>query len=126
MDKVMNHICLSLCTQKGYTSLFKASVFLISSYLIAMSQVGSFLYDKDISAHKAKFAIEATQNKSLKKIDCDVLQQTQRVECMVAKHEISTLDSSLGLLDSILYLIVVFGSLAGWYLINNRFLVRAV
>ena len=71
------------------------------------------MYDRDISAHKASFAIEANLNIPLEKIDCAVLQHPQRIECMVAKHEISTLSSSLGMLDSIVRLIFVVGLLAG-------------
>jgi hypothetical protein len=113
MNKIITHILLSLCTEKGYASLFKASVFLIGCCLIAISQAGSLLYDKDLNAHKLRFSIEATLNQPLEKIDCAVLQQPQRAECMVAKHEISTLDSAIGLLDSVVRAILLLSLLTG-------------
>lgn len=110
MDKLLNHIIVSLCAEKGYSHLFKAGVVLIGTALLAMSQTGTFLYEKDLSAHKAKFTLETTLKQPLEKMDCSKL-ATQQVDCLVAKHEMSILNSSLEFLDSVVQTSLWFGVL---------------
>jgi len=101
MDKLWNHIIVSLCAEKSYSALFKAGVVLVGVSLLAISQAGTFLYEKDLSAHKAKFTLEATLKQPLEKIDCFKL-TTQKVDCLVAKHEMNTLNSSVNLLNMVI------------------------
>lgn len=65
-----------------------------------MSQVGTFLYDKDIEAHTDRFEIEELSGKSLEETDCAKL-NGKITECRIAKHKSETLDSSLTLLDTV-------------------------
>lgn len=110
MDKLLNHMIASLCAEKGYVALFKAGIMLLGIALLAMSQAGVFLYDKDITAHKAKFTLEMTLKQPLEKIDCFKL-LTQQLDCAMAKHEIQALNSSLELLDMIVRRSFWFGVL---------------
>lgn len=112
-NKVIQHLFSSLFSEKGYASLFKASIFLMGCFLVALSQAGTILYDKDLNAYKSQFSIEAALNKPLETIDCLGLLQTQRVECLMAKHEIKILNSSVGLLGVIIRLIFVLSLVSG-------------
>lgn len=108
MEKLLNHIVYSLCSTKAYSALFKAAVVLVGAALLAMSQTGTFLYEKDLAAHKAKFALEASTKMPMKEIDCSKV-GTLQVDCMVAKHEIQTLDSILGLFELVIKTCFLFG-----------------
>ncbi len=98
MNAFINHLANSLCQEKGYSALFRAGAVLIGVALLAMSQTGPFLYEKDLAAHKAKFTLEVSQLQPLEKIDCSKL-TANRVDCLMAKHEMQTLSLSLKLLD---------------------------
>jgi hypothetical protein len=108
MEKLISHIIDTLCSEKGYSALFKAAVVLIGAALLAVSQAGTFLYEKDLAAHKAKYALEASIKLPLEEIDCSKAGAVQ-VDCMVAKHEMQTLDSTLWLLALIIQSSFVFG-----------------
>ncbi len=98
MEKLLNHIITSLCSEKGYGALFKAAAVFVGVALIALSQTGTFLYEKDLSAYKAKFTLEIAVKQPIEKIDCTKPGNFQ-LDCMIAKHELQILDDSLKLLD---------------------------
>jgi alanine dehydrogenase len=101
LGRVWVHITNELCSKNGYSALLKAGVVLIATALISVIQAGNLLYEKEISAHKAKFTIEANQKVTLQKIDCYKLPPEKQVECLITKHELSTLNSSFSLLNNI-------------------------
>jgi len=108
MEKLISHIIDTLCSEKGYSALFKAAVVLIVAALLAISQAVTFLYEKDLAAHKAKYALEASIKLPLEKIDCSKAGAVQ-VDCMVAKYEMQTLDSTLRFLDLVVRSSFAFG-----------------
>jgi hypothetical protein len=108
-DTLLKHVVETFTSEKGYSAFFKAGVILVGAAMIALSQTGTFLYDKDLSAHKAVFMFESATGKSLDVIDCKTLSNPLKGECLVAKHEIKTLTSSLNLLSSIVYISLWFG-----------------
>lgn len=110
MGKFFNHLVASLCAEKGYAALFKAGVVLIGAALLAMSQTGTFLYEKDLSAHKAKFTLETALKRQFDDIICSKL-TTQQLDCLLAKHEMNTFKSSLRLLDTVVQKCFWFGVL---------------
>lgn len=98
-------------SEHSYSALFKAGVFLLGISLLSMSQVGTFLYDKDIEAYTERFKIEELSGKTLENTDCSKL-NGKLTECRIAKHKSKTLDSSLTLLDTI----VSYSMLSGFAL----------
>lgn len=100
MESIFNHLINTFCSEKGYSSLLKASIVLIGTALLAMSQVMPFLYEKDISAHRAKFALEASIKQPIEKADC-FKQVALQADCLSTKHELKTLNSSISLLDTV-------------------------
>lgn len=87
-------------SERSYSALFKAGVFLLGLSLLAISQVGTFLYDKDIEAHTERFKIEEISGKALEDTDCTKL-NGKLTDCRIAKHKSKTLDSGLALLLTI-------------------------
>lgn len=108
-DRLMKHISAKFTSEKGYSALFKAGVLLVGAALIALSQSGTFLYDKDLSAHKAKFAVESTTGKPLSETNCELLTSPLNSECLLAQHEIKTLSSSLKLFSRVVNVSLWFG-----------------
>lgn len=80
MENLLTHFITTITSKEGYSSLFKAGVFLVGTAMIALSQIGTFLYDKDLSAHKAAFAIEASTGKHWQAL------ASQSVKCKTAPH----------------------------------------
>lgn len=108
MEKLIRHFIDTLCSEKGYSALFKAAIVLISTALLAISQAGMFLYEKDLAAHKAKYALEASIKLPLEKIDCSKAGAVQ-VDCMLAKHEMQALDATLQFFDFVIRTSFAFG-----------------
>jgi hypothetical protein len=120
-NKFVNHFFSSMCSEKGYMSLFKACVFLIGCSLVALSQVGTTLCDKELNAYKSQFIIEAELNKPLETIDCLGLQNTQRVECLMAKHEIGAVSSTIELFNVIINCMLAFSMMCGVFSVIGFF-----
>ncbi len=108
MEKLINHISATLCSERGYGALFKAAAVFVGVALIALSQTGTFLYEKDIAAYKAKFTLEIAVQQPIEKIDCTKPGSLQ-LDCLIVKHELHTLDASLKLLDIVVQTSFWFG-----------------
>ena len=100
IDDIATHILKGVFSERGYSGLFKGGVVLLGVALLAMSQVGTFLYDKDLAAHKAKYTLEMSVNQKIEDIDCNRLGKLQ-LYCKVTKHEMEAFHSSLKLLQMV-------------------------
>jgi hypothetical protein len=101
LRKLIGHILLSLCNEVGYSALFKAGIVLLGLSLLSISQVGPFLYEKDLAAHKAKFTLETTFNQALDAMDCRQTGALQ-TECLLAQHEMTLFNTANGLLVEVI------------------------
>jgi hypothetical protein len=108
--KLLDHLVETITAERGYSSLFKAGVFLVAAAMIALSETGTFLYDKDLAAHKAAFSIEATIGKPVDQTtDCFKLDKAFVADCRIAVHALRTLNSSLRLFFRIIQICLGFG-----------------
>ncbi|NWE45312.1 hypothetical protein [Pseudomonas gingeri] len=89
-------------------AIFKAGIVLWGVSLLGMSQIGPFLYDKDIDAHADRYKIEWLSGKKLEDTDCNAL-ALNNAECRLAKHKARTLDSGLSLWNSIINNSMIIG-----------------
>lgn len=98
-------------TERVSSALFKVALALLTGALVAWSQVGPFLYDKDISVHKAKFALEIAMKQPIDKIDCNV-QTNLQLDCMATKYELRTFNASLELFERLTQMAFLSGAVS--------------
>lgn len=104
MDSIVEYLISTFASEKGYAALFKGGVFLIGAAMIALAHTGSFLYNKDIQAHQAKYQFEAVSRQRLNKnTDCSKFKSGVRAKCNIAKHEMYTLQPSLNLFYTVFW-----------------------
>src|SRR5690554_6657440 len=124
MKNISDYIYNALVSERGYSGLFKAGVFILAAAVIAISQVGMFLYDKDIAAHERAFSIEAVAGKAIKQPeDCLNLNSDIFADCKMVIHEMKNLDLSINLLKSFFKVSFVLGGLL--LLISLTFFIAA-
>ncbi len=100
LERVFDYLVEAVCTERGYGGLFKAGVALVALSLIAVGDAGTFLYERDIDAHRSKFTVEAVSGRALNDTECGALGDLQS-ECRMAKHQMRTLYSSIELFSKI-------------------------
>lgn len=104
LNKITDYIMQLICSEKGYISLFKAMIFLLGFSLLAISQTGKELYDKDITSYRALVSIEVGEGKPFKDVTCATLDSAKQIECKVAKYQRNTVISAIDLLNKIVEL----------------------
>lgn len=96
--KTTDNVWALLISEKGYASLFKAGVVLVSASMIAISQAGSIVYDSDIAAHKEKFQVEAMLGSDLQQSSqCFSLPPEQVARCRGVLYELAQVQSAWSL-----------------------------
>lgn len=84
-----------IASEKGYSSLFKAGIVLVSASMIAISQAGAIVYDSDIESHRTKFEIEVLLKGDLKNASqCFSLPSDQIAKCRSAVYELAQVQSA--------------------------------
>jgi enamine deaminase RidA (YjgF/YER057c/UK114 family) len=109
-NPLLTRLIKKITSKKGSSNTFKAGIFLLSAALIALSQTGSFLYDKDIAAYKAKFSTEAAVGQPINQsIDCSKLDTKFITDCKIVQHELRRLSSANGLFSYIVQILICLG-----------------
>lgn len=117
MERLLSHVTSTITSEKGYSALFRAGIVLLGAAMIALSQTGTFLYERDLEAHRAKYEVQAVTGAVVdSRTKCEDVPAEVRAKCFTATHELRTLDSSLGLFSSVvqtcLWIGVVLSGLA--------------
>ena len=105
MNSIYEYILDFICSEKGFIFFLKAAIFSVSVSLISYSQVGPFLYEKDIALHKSRVALgiaNIKRDKQIKENNCDEVCRYNG-DSKNIEFEQELFDSSFNVLKNTLY-----------------------
>lgn len=105
----MNQLLLEIFSKQASAALFKAGIVLFSVSLLTISDIGQFLYEKELDAYASKFEVEALSGLPLNQTKCAELKPKEHL-CNYARYKVDLVNSSVELAQYVSILTLRIGT----------------